>query len=335
MPEDQLDHSAPTPFAPQTTDRRHPLVSVVVPVYNQGEFVEQAISSVLAQRYSPVEVIVVNDGSTDDTPRRLARFEHAVRVIHQSNQGAAAALNRGIRESSGGLVCWLSADDEFLPGKLECQVAALLDHPDAAFAHTGYETVDASGVRIETVADPVAIHPDPFVTVFWANSLNGSTVMLRREAFDAQGGFDESLRADVDADMWLRIMTESYAVGVPGVYVRYRVHSNSLSANTQLMMSSMSVVRRRHFSELVKRVSAGPEPAATFAKMGADVARQGLFDIARRLRRQSLRTGLAPRALSASIAAEITARMKQRPPIHRLGRDVKRLGSRARGRYPG
>ena len=310
-----------------------PLVSVVVPVYNQGEFVEHAIESILSQEYSPLEVIVVNDGSTDDTPRRLARFDDVARVIHQSNRGAAAALNRGIRESRGELVCWLSADDEFLPGKLDSQVEALDAHPDAAFAHTGYEVVDGSGAKLDSVAVPKAIHPDPFVTVFWANSLNGSTVMMRRSAFEEQGGFDESLRADVDADMWMKILSASAAILVPGIYVRYRVHGNSLSANTELMVRSMSIVRRRHFGELVRRVNGGPEPAATFAKISSHVAQQGLFDIARRLRRQSLTAGLAPRALGAAIADDLAARMRRHRTIRRLGRIVKRLAARIRAQF--
>jgi glycosyltransferase involved in cell wall biosynthesis len=315
--------------SPTTTDP-NPLVSVVVPVYNQGEFVEHALESILAQNYAPIEIVVVNDGSTDDTPQRLARFEHVARVIHQPNTGASAALNRGIRESHGELICWLSADDEFLPGKLERQVAALASNPHAAFAHTGYVVVDAAGATLDSVATPVAIHPDPFVTVFWANSLNGSTVMVRRAVIEARGGFDESLRADVDADMWMKILSSSTAVVVPGTYVRYRVHGNSLSANTDLMVRSMTLVRRRHLAELILRVKAGPDPAATFANISADVARQGLVDIAARLRRESVRAGLAPRPQVAAVVADVVTRMRARPRIRRLGRGVKSIARRVR-----
>lgn len=318
------------PADSSATTGSKPLVSVVVPVYNQGEFVEHAVDSILAQDYAPIEIIVVNDGSTDDTPQRLARFEDVARLIHQPNAGASAALNRGIRESRGELICWLSADDEFLPGKLDQQVTALTADPDAAFAHTGYVVVDAAGAILDSVTTPAAIHPDPFVTVFWANSLNGSTVMVRRGAIEAQGGFDESLRADVDADMWMKILSSSTAVVVPGTYVRYRVHGNSLSANTDLMVQSMTLVRRRHLPELIRRVNAGPDPAATFANISGYLARQGLFDVAARLRRESVKAGVAPRAQVAAVIEDVVTRMRARPRIRRLGRGVKSILRRMR-----
>lgn len=299
-----------------------PTVSVIVPVYNQAEYVVNAIESVLEQRYSPVELIVVNDGSTDATADRLMAFRDDARIIHQGNRGAAAALNRGIRESRGTLVCWLSADDEFLPGKLDAQVAAFQRNAQLGMVHTGYERVDGSGGHLDTVFDPAQAHPDPFVTVFWRNSLNGSTVMLRRDVFDAVGGFDESLRADVDADMWLRIMRRWDVGVVPGVYVRYRVHQNSLSANTALMVATMQEVRRRNMPELIRRVGADESAAATFAKMSADAAEQGLTIIASRLRRASFRAGLAPSEQIRSLAVEVVARMRRRPVTRRIGRAV-------------
>lgn len=305
---------APTEAAPA------PTVSVVVPVYNQGEYVAQAIDSVLEQRYRPVELIVVNDGSTDATADRLKAYKRRARIIHQENRGAAAALNRGIRESRGSLVCWLSADDEFLPGKLEAQVAAFRAHPELGMVHTGYERVDGTGAHLDTIVEPAQAHPDPFVTVFWRNSLNGSTVMLRREVFDAVGGFDETLRADVDADMWLKIM-QRWQVGiVRGVYVRYRVHQNSLSANTALMVMTMGEVRRRNMRELLRRVGTGQDAAAVLARMSADTAEQGLFSVARRLRRGSLSAGLAPREQVRSLAIEAIARLRSHAATHRAGR---------------
>lgn len=305
---------------PEQMAESTPIVSVIVPVYNQGEYVAGAIASVLEQRYSPVELIVINDGSTDATAERLKAYEREARIIHQENRGAAAALNRGIRESRGSLVCWLSADDEFLPGKLEAQVAAFVSDSRIGMVHTGYERVDGRGTHLDTVAEPPQVHPDPFITVYWKNSLNGSTVMLRRDVFDAVGGFDESLRADVDADMWLKIFRRWDVRIVPGVYVRYRVHQNSLSANTALMVSTMEEVRRRNFRELLRRVGSGADAAALLARISADTAEQGLFVVAHRLRRASLSAGLAPREQIRSLAAEALARLRSGPSTRRFGR---------------
>ena len=302
---------------------------MVIPVYNQGEFVVGAIESVLAQAYAPIELIVVDDGSTDVTPERLQVFEASATILRQPNRGAAAALNRGIRASTGELVCWLSADDEFVEGKIEAQVAAFLDAPDLGLVHTGYDVIDAFGSRMETIAAPVSVHPDPFVTVFWKNSLNGSTVMLRREVFDASGGFDEALRADVDADMWLRIIQDHPILCVPGVFLRYRVHANTLSANLELMTATMTAVRRRYMGELVKRVAGGPiAPSVLLAQMSADFARQGLSDLAVDLLRESRAAGWATGPQLRAIAAIQISRARR----HRFVRWLRAPLRRARNR---
>lgn len=322
----------PIEARPEPMAEPAPLVSVIIPVYNQGEYVAGAIASVLEQRYSPFELIVINDGSTDATADRLEAYEQQARIIHQENRGAAAALNRGIRESRGSLVCWLSADDEFLPGKLEAQVAAFGSDSRIGMVHTGYERVDGNGAHLDTVLDPPQVHPDPFITVYWKNSLNGSTVMLRRDVFDAVGGFDESLRADVDADMWLKIIRRWDVRIVRGVYVRYRVHQNSLSANTSLMVSTMEEVRQRNFPELVRRAGTGGNAAALLARISGDTAEQGLFIVAHRLRRASLRVGLAPREQIRSLATEALARLRSSPSTNRLGRAILTAWRASRGR---
>lgn len=294
----------PDHISPRSTPRPDlPLVSVVVPVYNQGEFVRSAIESVLAQGYSPLELIVIDDGSTDDTPDVLRGYAGRAEVIRQDNRGAAAALNRGIRATGGSLVCWLSADDEFLPGKLEAQVAAFRDSPEVGMAHTGYVDVDGSGTVLRTARVPAAVDADPFVNVYWRNSTNGSTVMLRRDVFDELGGFDESLRADVDADMWMRIALRWRIAVVPGVYVRYRVHGNSLSANVPLMVTSMAAVRLRHLNELRRRVSDRSDAAALLARMSTDFAAQRMDELAAIVLAESRRRGRATREQSRAAVA--------------------------------
>ena len=295
---------------PPSPEADLPLVSVVVPVYNQGEYVRSAVESVLAQEYSPLELIVIDDGSTDDTPEVLRDYVGRAELIRQENRGAAAALNRGIRATRGSLVCWLSADDEFLPGKLEAQVAAFLESPDVGMVHTGYVDVDGSGTVLRTARVPAAVDADPFVTVYWRNSTNGSTVMLRREVFDELGGFDESLRADVDADMWMRIAMRWRITTVPGVYVRYRVHGNSLSANVPLMVASMTTVRLRHLDELRRRVSERSDAAALLAQMSADFAAQRMDELAATVLAESRRRGRARREQARAAAALAANRLR-------------------------
>jgi teichuronic acid biosynthesis glycosyltransferase TuaG len=275
-------------------------VSVVIPVYNQADFVIAAIDSVLEQDYPSIDLTVVDDGSTDATPRLLAEHPAQFKVLTQPNRGAAAALNRGIRESSGEFVCWLSADDLFLPGKVRRQVEAFSDDPELGLVYTGYERIRADGQSIIRVPAPASVHADPFVMVFWQNSINGSSVMVRREVFDACGPFDETLRADVDGEMWLRL-TQRYRVRrVEGVYLKYRVHDNALSANRPLMAASLTEVRGRYLRSglLRERLAAtGEQHAARILSwMAADFAERGLDELARAVLHEARLAGREPAA---------------------------------------
>jgi glycosyltransferase involved in cell wall biosynthesis len=294
-------------------------VSVVIPVYNQADYVLAAVDSVLEQDYPSIDLTVVDDGSTDATPRLLADHPGSFRVLTQPNRGAAAALNRGIKESSGDFVCWLSADDLFLPGKVMRQVEAFGDDHDVGLVYTGYERIRADGQSIIRVPAPIPVHPDPFVMVFWQNSINGSSVMVRREVFDTCGPFDESLRADVDGDMWLRL-TQRYGVRlVDGVYLKYRVHDNALSANRPLMIASLTDVRRRYLRSgvLQGRLAAIGErhAARTMSWMAADFAERGLDELGREVLQEARRAGREP---AARILAGWTiglAALAQRSPL--------------------
>jgi teichuronic acid biosynthesis glycosyltransferase TuaG len=272
-----------------------PTVSVVIPVYNQAHYLPTAIRSVLAQDYRPLEVIVVDDGSTDAIDAAVAPFRDHIRCIRQDNHGAAHALNEGISRATGDLVCWLSADDAYLPGKLRAQVDAFGVDADLALVCTGYEVVDARDRVIRRQPKPHWPHPDPLIAVFWRNPINGSTVMLRREVFDAVGQFDETLRADVDADMWLRIASNHRVRQVDGIFVRYRMHAASLSANRSLMRASMTRVRALAIANgtLMARLRAGNPRTAPrlLALMSAEYASRGLHDLALDLYRASRSEG--------------------------------------------
>lgn len=296
-----------------------PRVSVVIPVYNQADFVLAAIDSVLQQDYPSIDLTVVDDGSTDATPRLLAEHPGAFKVLTQPNRGAAAALNRGIRESNGEFVCWLSADDLFLAGKVTRQVEAFGDESDLGLVYTGFEQIRADGQSIVRLPAPIPVHPDPFVMVFWRNSINGSSVMVRREVFDVCGPFDESLRADVDGDMWLRL-TQKYRVRrIDGVYLKYRVHDGALSANRPLMVASLTEVRRRYLRSGVlqeRLAAAGEQHAARLLSwMAADFAERGLDELGREVLGAARHAGHEPVAvLLASWSIGLTAIARRSRP---------------------
>lgn len=181
------------------------LVSVIIPTFNRRAVVCDAVASVCAQRGADVEVVVVDDGSTDGTAAALAdSFGPRIRVVRTENRGVAAARNLGIARTRGALIAFLDSDDLWLPGKLAAQVDFFTAHPQAEICQTE-ETWICNGVRV----NPRAHHRKPNGEIFEASLhlclVSPSAVMMRRHLFERAGGFDETLPACEDYDLWLRI----------------------------------------------------------------------------------------------------------------------------------
>jgi hypothetical protein len=293
-----------------------PLVSVVIPTYNQAAYLTEAIDSVLAQDYAPLEVIVVDDGSTDATPTTIAGYADRVISIRQPNHGAAHALNQGIRAARGDLICWLSSDDAFQAGKIERQVEAFAREPGLGLCFTGFETVDSAGEHLRDASDLAWVHPDLFVTVFWKNPINGSTAMVPRSVFRSLGTFDERLRADVDGEMWLRILDHHPARHIKGNWLRYRVHGGALSANRALMRASKTNVRlgRLRDGSLLRHLHASgdPNPGNTLAAMSLEFSRTGLSKLADALLDAARREGAGAELLEQARASRQAFEAKER-----------------------
>lgn len=181
-----------------------PRVSVVLPTYNRGWILEQAVESVLGQDYANLELIVVDDGSTDNTKGLLFSFGDRITVIRQANRGVSAARNAGIRVSTGELIALLDADDTWLPGKVTAQVVFFSTHPDARVCQTE-EIWIRNGVRV----NPGKRHRKEAGMIFERSLalclVSPSAVMMRRSLLDEVGLFDETLPACEDYDLWLRI----------------------------------------------------------------------------------------------------------------------------------
>jgi glycosyltransferase involved in cell wall biosynthesis len=180
------------------------VVSVIIPTYNRVDFLKEAVDSVLDQAYPEVEVIVVDDGSTDGTPDLLARYGEAVRIIRQDNAGVSAARNAGIRRATGRLIALLDSDDLWLPGKLAAQTAFFDRHPESVICQT-----EELWVRRGRRVNPGKRHRKRagwiFVPSLSLCLVSPSAVMLRRSLLDEVGLFDESLPACEDYDLWLRV----------------------------------------------------------------------------------------------------------------------------------
>ena len=182
----------------------NPTVSVIIPTYNRGWILREAIDSVLGQEFSDFELIVVDDGSTDDTRAILDSYGQEVIVIHQHNKGVSAARNRGIAESRALLVAFLDSDDVWLPRKLARQVEFFSSHLDALICQTE-EIWVRNGFRVNPKKRHRKISGMIFEPSLELCLVSPSAVMMRKTLLDKVGMFDESLPACEDYDLWLRV----------------------------------------------------------------------------------------------------------------------------------
>jgi glycosyltransferase involved in cell wall biosynthesis len=215
-------------------------VSLVIATFNHARLLGDAIDSALAQTLGGVDVIVVDDGSTDDTPTVLARYAGRIRVLRQPNRGLAAARNTGLAAARSTYVAFLDADDVMAPAKLAEQVAVLERAPTIGWTYCD--------VLIETVATGAIVRASErfgyaaralegwlFPELIHGNFIPAIAPLVRRTALDAAGGFDERLTALEDWDLWLRLALIAEARYTPAVLVRYRVQPGGMSEDRARM----------------------------------------------------------------------------------------------------
>lgn len=212
-----------SPQQPRTASER-PLVSIVIPTYNRAAYLPEAIESVLSQDYSPIELIVVDDGSTDDTQAVLARYAERCRCERRANQGQSAALNHGWQLARGEILGYLGDDDCLRPGAVTVLVRALLADPGAVMAYGDYSLIDPSSCTIRQVL----FRPRPYVEMVRdLRVMPGPGALQRRTALFAAGPWDPGLRLAPDLDFYLRLGLQGRFVHVPGELAAFRVHESS------------------------------------------------------------------------------------------------------------
>ena len=224
-----------------------PDVSVVVPAYNAARFLPEAIDSVLAQSIADVEVIVVDDGSTDGTESVVGRYGAPVRYVRQSNRGVSVARNRGIEESRGRYVAFLDADDTWYPSKLEKQLAALERQADYRACCTAYDVVaeDRSPLACQRGLGRTA-RLDDFVLLGTVAFV--STIVCERSLLRELDGFDPALSQCADWDMWIRVATRTDILNVDEPLACYRQHGTNMSRNARLLEEDSVRVLQKTFA---------------------------------------------------------------------------------------
>lgn len=212
------------------------LISVIIPAYNSERYLRAAVDSALSQTYAPVEVVVVNDGSTDGTATILAEYGDRIRAISQRNGGSSAACNAGVAAARGKWVAFLDADDEWLPRKLELQMercgASPISHTDSVCFGDGID-----GEVVRSSFEP-GHSGQVLKRLLVGNFITKSSVMMLRDVYLEFGGFPETELAVEDWPFFLQVCAR-YELGyLPEQVVRYRVHATSKSMQARRMMAS-------------------------------------------------------------------------------------------------
>jgi glycosyltransferase involved in cell wall biosynthesis len=226
-----------------------PLVSVVIPAYNAEAYITAAVDSVLAQTFRDLELIVVDDGSSDATVARLGTYGDAVRCLRQPNGGVSRARNRGVEVSRGRLVAFLDADDVWLPTKLGAQTSMLASRTDCRACHTAATVAD-------TTLRPLAMHRCPEGAVTALDLLlrgnvvpgGGSSVICERQLFVETGGFDPNLSLCADWDMWLRLAARTRFAAIDEPLVIYRRTPGSMSRDSRVLERDTLALLAKAFS---------------------------------------------------------------------------------------
>ncbi len=234
------------PAAPQP--EAAPLVSIVLPVYNQAYLVDEAIAGILSQTYQNWELIVVDDGSTDDLADRVRRHlgDRRVLFLRQPNQRLPAALNHGFAEARGELLTWTSADNIMLPAQLERLVAELAAHPEASLAYSDYWAIDDKGDPLDQplwrphnrdlhIADLIRLPDSVTIENFHRSGDNfiGASFLYRRAAADIVGPYADDTFGGEDYDFWLRLHLVAEFRHVAEPLYKYRVHADTLTARAE------------------------------------------------------------------------------------------------------
>lgn len=209
-----------------------PRVSIIIPAYNYAHFLPQAIDSALRQSFSDYEVIVVDDGSTDDTPAVAARYAGRIRYHPQANRGLSGARNAGAQMSVGELLAFLDADDTWDKDKLARQVAVFDQNPQAGLVSHLMRLIDREG-QVMPGQKPQQAPGQNLAAAIECGTAPPSTFVVRKKVFEAIGGFDESLVAMEDLDFCLRLLRQHALVHVPEVLGSYRIHGPSLSGRPE------------------------------------------------------------------------------------------------------
>jgi glycosyltransferase involved in cell wall biosynthesis len=224
-------------------------VSVIIPTYNRAGYLREALESVFKQSSAPWEVIVVDDGSTDETRQVVENAPGTVRYLEQEHRGVAAARNLGLDSATGDVIAWLDSDDIWDPDFLATVVPLLVQNDGLDGVYSGITMIDANGKALRTVVrvePPEQLHK----ALSHSNFLATPSVVVRKRCYDCVGSFDEELRIAEDADMWLRLSRQFRLEGLAQSLVRIRVHDSNLMSDAEAFREAQLRYAQKRIVEL-------------------------------------------------------------------------------------
>ena len=229
----------------------NPAVSVVTATHNYGRFLRGAVESVLAQTFGDFELIVIDDGSTDATPRIVRPYlnDSRVRYLRTAHRGQAAAKNAGVELASAPLIAFLDGDDIWLPTKLERQVALFQADPDLGVVYARRWLIDEQGRHLE-YEQPSLYRGLVLEALFRTNFVCFSSAVVRRSVLEESGAFDEGLALAIDYDLWLRVALRHRFDFVDEPLVEYRTGHASLSCRTEERLATVTRIMQRFLDDL-------------------------------------------------------------------------------------
>jgi len=224
-----------------------PRVSVIIPTYNRAKYISEAIGSIMSQTYNDYEIIVVDDGSTDNTKEVLKKYKEKIKYVCQKNQGSAAARNRGVKESRGEFIAFVDSDDLLMPRCFELQVQALEKNPQAAFAYGKSGLVDEGGRCIKKIFSTKKRRSgNIFEDLLFGSCIRTDTAMFRKACFNDIGGYDKSLLRAQDWDMYLRMCKKYEVVFIDEVVAQYRYHGSNSVRDTEMLLNFVLKIMNKH-----------------------------------------------------------------------------------------
>jgi glycosyltransferase involved in cell wall biosynthesis len=250
----------------------NPLVSIVIATYNMARFLPLAVRSALDQSYGNIEVLVIDDGSQDNTGAVMAPFrsDHRVKYVTQQNRGQAAAKNCGVRKAQGKYIAFLDADDLWIPDKLEQQMPLFRGSPTVGVVYSRLAYIDEAG-RDLRIADNELFRGHVSGPMLIRNFIGFGTSIVKKECFDSLGYFDESIGMGIDYDLWLRLSTQYEFDYVDRPLLRYRVWSGQMSNNCKKRyVNGIAIMQRflKRFPDVVDKNTEREAWAHTYVGYG-------------------------------------------------------------------